>query len=179
MTVTTSLRRVPQVGAPERRPDEWEVPPTKWRRLSRSDTIVAATRAVRSTSVSGAEEGPRSTLAPVESVGAAALVVDALPTALEWYSALLGNLPVLIDRARVVFEVAGTQLTLLNGESSSEQVTRSLTYWFVADVDGAAALWRSCGGAVVEQPTVTGPGARVCQLRDPFGNTFCLAQARR
>jgi hypothetical protein len=125
-----------------------------------------------------ADEQRPSALAPVESVGAAALLVDALPPALQWYQGLLGCLPVLIDRARVVFDVAGTQLTLLDRVSSLGRAAHASTYWFVSDVDGASALWSACGGVVVAEPAVTPSGARVCRLRDPFGNTFCLVQAR-
>jgi uncharacterized glyoxalase superfamily protein PhnB len=105
-----------------------------------------------------------------------AFVADLL-AATQWYRDRLGCEPVLTDRRVVAFDIAGTRLTLhVADEYNSPGPSVLAVYWTVRDVDRVVAAWTEAGATVHRGPKTVFTGERLRQLRDPFGNLFCVRQ---
>ena len=80
-----------------------------------------------------------------------------------WYCRLLGFPPELL-----CFHEADAKC----GDVSGRQVC----YWTVADIDDAIQRFEAQGGSLFRSPIVVEEGARICQVRDPFGCVHGFAQ---
>ena len=103
--------------------------------------------------------------------------VGDLRVATDWYRRLFGVAPYFEESFYVGFNIGGFELGL--DPDPSEAVPGPggvVSYWGVADVDGAVAHARSVGAAVKSPPRDVGGGIRVATLADPFGNVVGLIE---
>jgi predicted enzyme related to lactoylglutathione lyase len=114
------------------------------------------------------------------SLGAPANVfyfVHDLAEATRWYVARLSVEPTVRARQLVMFDVAGTRLTLHEADEFNQPgPSGTVAYWTVGDVDATVAQWSAHGATTHRGPKTIMTGERLCQMLDPFGNLFGLCQ---
>jgi len=103
--------------------------------------------------------------------------VHDLAEATRWYVARLGAEPTVRARQLVMFDVAGTRLTLHEADEFNQPgPSGTVAYWAVDDLDATVAQWSAHGASAHRGPKTIMTGERLCQMLDPFGNLFGLCQ---
>jgi predicted enzyme related to lactoylglutathione lyase len=103
--------------------------------------------------------------------------VHDLAEATRWYAARLGAEPTVRARQLVMFDVAGTRLTLHEADEFNQPgPSGTVAYWTVGDLDATVAHWSAHGASAHRGPKTIMTGERLCQMLDPFGNLFGLCQ---
>lgn len=103
--------------------------------------------------------------------------VHDLAEATRWYVARLSVEPTVRARQLVMFDVAGTRLTLHEADEFNQPgPSGTVAYWTVGDVDATVAQWSAHGATTHRGPKTIMTGERLCQMLDPFGNLLGLCQ---
>ncbi|WP_024756833.1 VOC family protein [Streptomyces exfoliatus] len=110
-------------------------------------------------------QGIKTMLHPVSDLGKAKAV----------YAALLGVAPQIDEPYYVAFEAAGQHIGLLPG-GGPQNLTQSLAYWHVPDIEAKVAELTAAGATVKDAPQDVGGGRLVATVVDPDGNLLGLLQ---
>ncbi|MGW0994601.1 VOC family protein [Streptomyces sp. NPDC002523] len=114
-----------------------------------------------------AAHGMKTVLHPVSDLAAAKAV----------YAALLGVAPQTDEPYYAGFEAAGQHIGLLPG-GGPQDLTSSLAYWHVTDIETKVAEVTAAGATVREPVHDVGGGRLVATLVDPDGNLLGLLEDR-
>jgi len=107
-------------------------------------------------------QGIKTVLHPVSDIAAAKPV----------YTALLGAPPTADSDYYVGYDAAGQHIGLVPGS----EMTSSVAYWHVDDIEGKLAEVTAAGASVKEAPHGVGGGRLVASFTDPDGNVLGLIQ---
>lgn len=103
------------------------------------------------------------------------LFTSDLAASREFYSRAFGLIPALDLPEICEFKIGSQSLVLQTPDSLSPAGTETqMAYWPVPSLDDAIARFRELGGEICRGPLDLGNGERICQIRDPFGNTVGL-----
>ena len=103
--------------------------------------------------------------------------VDDVPRATNWIMELLGKKTVFESENYCSFDLGFCRIGLhASDEKTSSGVSGQVTYWNVSDLTQAMSYFMNHGGKLFRGPLTGVDGVDVCQMVDPFGNSWGLVQ---
>ena len=106
--------------------------------------------------------------------------VDDVPQAANWIMSLLDKKPAFESENYCSFDLGFCRIGLHpSDEKTSSGVSGQVTYWNVIDLNQAISHFISHGCKLFRGPLTGVDGVDVCQMVDPFGNSWGLVQRAR